>query len=221
MFGDAIRLQPFDRILSGFDKLTEAAVPIVDCSTLSQRYQSFGVSGYRIGDFAGSCFINRYLPCSFYGVPMLIYKSRYLLPMVFRNSPEAQLLFQENHRFPSFLTLLEWELKYNFKKIVVETKRNRYSYADDILYIIDTGYLAFRLSEIIDGAAFPVSQMTSFEEFMEWNREAHLLNNGSRGRHSMILDIDNQQEKSELELILKIIQAKYPQCHLFQLPVLE
>jgi hypothetical protein len=218
LFGDAIQLQPFNRILSGFDKLTEVAVSVADCSKIAEKYHYLGITGYKIDDFSGNCFINRYLPCEFYRVPMLIYRSRYLIPLVFRHSPESYILFQESYRFPSFIQLLDWELQYNRKRVIIDSMKNKYSYAESELFVIDAGYLAFRLAEIIDVASFPVSKMTSFDEFLIWNRESHLLDNGHKGRHSMILDIENDRERTELQLVLAIIQKKYPDKQLFSLP---
>lgn len=218
LFGDAIKLQPFDRILSGFDKLTELAVSISDCSKITEKYRYLGITGYKVGDFSGNCFINRYLPCEFYRVPMLIYRSRYLIPLVFRDSPESHLLFQESYRIPSLIQLIDWELHFNPKSIIIDSVANNYSYAEKELFVLDTGYLTFRLAEIIDVASFPVSKMASYEEFLSWNREAHLLDNGHKGRHSMILNIDNDRERTELQLVLAIIQNKYPHKQLFQLP---
>ena len=37
-----------------------------------------------------------------------------------------------------------------------------------------------------------------------------LIDNGGIGRHSRIFDEENQQNMSELAVILKIIQLKYP-----------
>lgn len=59
----AVILEPFDRILSGYEKLTEVSVTISDCSYLCERYKKFGVQGYRLGDYRGMSYLNRYLTC--------------------------------------------------------------------------------------------------------------------------------------------------------------
>ena len=71
---ERIVLQPFDRILSGYEKQTEMAVSVTDCSRLCRKYQSLGVQGYRLGDYRGASYLNRYLGCSVTRAPMLIYK---------------------------------------------------------------------------------------------------------------------------------------------------
>ena len=42
---ETVKLERFDRILSGYEKLTEIAVSISDCSRLSQKYRHLGVQG--------------------------------------------------------------------------------------------------------------------------------------------------------------------------------
>ena len=40
---EKIVLEPFNRILSGFEKLAEVSVSISDCSALCRKYQKYGV----------------------------------------------------------------------------------------------------------------------------------------------------------------------------------
>ena len=82
--------------------------------------------------------------------------------------------------------------------------------------MIDSSYIAFRLTEILDGSGFPLSHFTDVEQFMEWNRIYRLIDNGSIGKHSKIFDPDNEEKNvSELQMILTIVAMKYPETRLF------
>ncbi|HBA0836938.1 TPA: hypothetical protein J8X99_002024, partial [Enterococcus faecium] len=69
-----ITLEPFERILSGYRKVEELAVNVTDCSKLAQKYARFGVEGYRLGNYVGTGYLNRYLECMVDRAPMLIYR---------------------------------------------------------------------------------------------------------------------------------------------------
>ncbi|MHC5267953.1 hypothetical protein ACYSNO_02010 [Enterococcus sp. LJL98] len=208
---ETIILEPFDRILSGYEKITEISVAISDCSQLCSRYREFGVQGYRLGDFRGVSYLNRYLTCAVKQAPMLIYRKDYLIPLVFRESEDSWLLFEESTRLTGFFYLLDWYLANDREKVLVKEHNfgnqkgriNRES-------VIDSAFLSFRLSEIIDGAGFPLSQFVYLEEFIDWNRSNRLIDNGGIGRHSRIFDVENPKNYSELKVILQIIQLKYP-----------
>lgn len=214
---EAIILEQFDRILSGYEKLTEVSVSISDCSQLCLNYGELGVQGYRLGDFRGVSYLNRYLTCSVKQAPMLIYKKNYLIPLVFRESEDSFRLFEEPSRMTGFFYLLDWYLENDPKKVIVRERGvgnpdnglNRES-------VIDSAFLSFRLSEIVDGAGFPISEFIYLEEFMDWNRINRLIDNGGIGRHSRIFDIENPKNFSELTVILKIIQLKYPEMRLLE-----
>ncbi|MBM7707936.1 hypothetical protein [Enterococcus lemanii] len=203
-------LIPFDRILSGYDKITEISVSINDCSKLCQRYQHLGVQGYRLGDFRGVTYLNRYLNCSVTQAPMLIYRDKYLIPLVFRQSEDTFRLFEESLRLEGFFYLLDWFLANRPAAILVKDTQSTNRLTSTREKIIDTAFLTFRLAEILDGAGFPLSKFTRLEEFVDWNRVNRLIDNGGIGRHSRIFDEENQQNMSELAVILKIIQLKYP-----------
>lgn len=212
---ETIILERFDRILSGYEKLTEISVSISDCSQLCLSYSHLGVQGYRLGDFRGVSYLNRYLTCSVKQAPMLIYKKDYLIPLVFRESEDSFRLFEESSRMTGFFYLLDWYLENEPKKVIVRergagnsgNRLNRES-------VVDSAFLSFRLSEIIDGSGFPISEFTRLEEFVDWNRVNRLIDNGGIGRHSRIFDIENPKNHSELTVILKIIQLKYPEMQL-------
>lgn len=81
-YGSKISLEPFERILSGYQKIEELAVNITDCSKLAKKYAHYGVEGYRLGNYVGTGYLNRYLECMVDRVPMLIYKRNYLIPLL-------------------------------------------------------------------------------------------------------------------------------------------
>ena len=205
---ETVKLERFDRILSGYEKLTEIAVSISDCSRLSQKYRHLGVQGYRLGDYRGVSYLNRYLNCSVQQAPMFIYKRHYLIPLVFRKSADSFRLFEEPMRMTGFFYLLDWYLENDPKKVVVIEPGIQKIQSKEI--VIDSAFLSFRLSEILDGAGFPISEFTDLEEFIDWNRVNRLIDNGGIGRHSRIFDIENPRNLSELKVILEIIQLKYP-----------
>ena len=213
----AIMLEPFDRILSGYEKLTEVSVTVSDCSYLATRYKEFGVQGYRLGDFRGMSYLNRFLNCSVTRAPMLIYKEDYLIPLVFRMTEDSYRLFEESVRMEAFFYLLDWHLENKPKKVIMRAaKDDPLPRANPHGIIIDSAYVSFRLSEILDGAGFPLSQISSLEEFIDWNRNNKLIDNGGIGRHSKIFDRENPQNMSELAVIFKIIHLKYPETKLFE-----
>ncbi|KAF1300179.1 MULTISPECIES: hypothetical protein [Enterococcus] len=211
---EKIVLEPFDRILSGYDKLAETAVSIADCSKLCEKYQKFGVSGYRLGNFRGSGYLNRYVNFSVDCAPLLIYKKRYLIPLVFRQSAETDRLFREEYRMEGFFLLLEWSLKHQPEKVIMDynktKKRTSYEAISDDKQVIDSAYLVFRLSEILDGAGFPISNFNTLEQFIEWNRIYRLIDNGAIGRHSKNFDSELAENRSELAMILNVVSLKYP-----------
>jgi hypothetical protein len=206
-----IILQPFDRILSGYEQQLALAVSISDCSYLSKKYASFGVEGYRLDSYQGTSFFNRYLGYSVMQAPMLIYKKKYLIPLVFRQSAESQRLFSEVTRMASFFYLLEWLLAFEPQKAIIDYRVNKYN--DEV--VIDTPYLAFRLSEIIDGGGFPISRMKTLAEFTDWNRTHQLIASKQIGRHSKLFDDSETKQQKELAMVLKIIQLKYPETTFF------
>ena len=206
-----IRLQPFERILSGYEQQTALAVSIADCSLLSKQYAAFGVEGYRLDDYQGESFFNRYLGYSVIQAPLLIYKQRYLIPLVFRQSPESQRLFTEPNRMESFFYLLEWLLEFEPQKAIMNYRVNKTK--DEV--VIDSAYLAFRLSEIIDGAGFPISRFQSLDEFIIWNRQHQLIASKKIGRHTKVFDDTKEKHRKELAMILKIVRLKYPETIFF------
>jgi len=102
---EKIVLEPFDRILSGYDKLAEVSVSVSDCSALCRKYKKYGVEGYRLGGFRGATYLNRYLNVTVDRAPLLIYKRNFLIPLVFRVSEASQRLFLDNYRMEGFFLL--------------------------------------------------------------------------------------------------------------------
>ncbi|WP_291292954.1 hypothetical protein [Enterococcus sp.] len=211
---EKIVLEPFDRILSGYDKLAEVSVSVSDCSALCRKYKKYGVEGYRLGGFRGATYLNRYLNVTVDRAPLLIYKRHFLIPLVFRVSEASQRLFLDHYRMEGFFLLLEWLLLHRPEKAIIDFQKS--SQIDpEKEYVIDSSYIAFRLTEILDGAGFPLSHFTDVDQFMEWNRIYRLIDNGSIGKHSKIFDPDNEENVSELQMILTIVAMKYPETRLF------
>lgn len=67
--------------------------------------------------------------------------------MLFRRSDSAFQLFEEDYRMEAFFLLLDWSLKHQPEKILIETSQKVDTKKEKV---IDTAYLAFRVSEILD-----------------------------------------------------------------------
>ncbi len=211
---EKIVLEPFNRILSGFEKLAEVSVSISDCSALCRKYQKYGVEGYRLGDYRGSSYLNRYLNVVVDRAPLLIYKERFLIPLVFRMSEYSERLFTDEYRMEGFFLLLDWLLEHRPEKAIIDYKRTR-ALPHKKEFVIDSSYVLFRLTEILDGAGFPLSRFTTIEEFSEWNRTHRLIDNGSIGRHTKLFVPEDPEHVSELQMILTIVGMRYPETRLF------
>ncbi len=206
-----ISLEPFERILSGYQKIEELAVNVADCSKLAQKYERYGVEGYRLGNYVGTGYLNRYLECMVDRAPMLIYKRNYLIPLLFRRSDSAYQLFEEDYRMEAFFRLLEWSLKHQPGKILIE-KNEKYDLKK--AKVIDSAYLAFRVSEILDSGGYPLSNFHTLEQFIEWNRIYRLIDNGGIGRHSKLFDPEYPENMEELRMIISLVKLKYPDTEL-------
>lgn len=206
-----ISLEPFERILSGYQKIEELAVNVADCSKLAQKYARYGVEGYRLGNYVGTGYLNRYLECMVDRAPMLIYKRNYLIPLLFRRSDSAYQLFEEDYRMEAFFRLLEWSLKHQPGKILIE-KNEKYDLKK--AKVIDSAYLAFRVSEILDSGGYPLSNFQTLEQFIEWNRIYRLIDNGEIGRHSKLFDPEYPENMEELRMIISLVKLKYPDTEL-------
>lgn len=206
-----ISLEPFERILSGYQKIEELAVNVADCSKLAQKYERYGVEGYRLGNYVGTGYLNRYLECMVDRAPMLIYKRNYLIPLLFRRSDSAYQLFEEDYRMEAFFQLLEWSLKHQPEKILIEKNEK---YVSKKAKVIDSAYLAFRVSEILDSGGYPLSNFQTLEQFIEWNRIYRLIDNGGIGRHSKLFDPEYPENMEELRMIISLVTLKYPDTEL-------
>lgn len=206
-------LEPYERVIGECDKIKTLAVALQDCSRLAKQTQIFGVDGYCLGSYEGCGYLNRFMPFYTHQVPLLTYRQHYLIPLIFRYCSDSQRLFLEAERLPSFFLLLDWYLTYKPQDVVMNyhTTRDFYQKPKRVeKQMIDSAFLVFRLSEIVDAAGLPLSQIKTFEEFLSWNRRHRLIDNGSVGRHSMIFDPDNEANRSELAMIITILRLKYP-----------
>lgn len=145
-------------------------------------------------------------------VPMLIYKRNYLIPLLFRRSDSTFRLFEENYRMEAFFRLLEWSLKHQPTKILIEKNEK---YDSKKVKVIDSAYLAFRLSEILDSGGYPISNFRSIEQFIDWNRIYRLIDNGGIGRHSKVFDPEYPENIEELRMIISLVKLKYPDTESF------
>jgi hypothetical protein len=102
-------------------------------------------------------------------------------------------------------------LKHRPEKILIErnekidTKKNN---------VIDSAYLAFRVSEILDCGGYPISNFQSIDQFIEWNRIYRLIDNGGIGRHSKVFDPEYPENMEELKMIISLVKLKYPETDL-------
>ncbi|HCB28281.1 MAG TPA: hypothetical protein DEP40_08115, partial [Enterococcus sp.] len=140
-----------------------------------------------------------------------IYKRNYLIPLLFRRSDSAYQLFEEDYRMEAFFRLLEWSLKHQPGKILIE-KNEKYDLKK--AKVIDSAYLAFRVSEILDSGGYPLSNFQTLEQFIEWNRIYRLIDNGGIGRHSKLFDPEYPENMEELRMIISLVKLKYPDTEL-------
>lgn len=207
---EKIKLEPFHRFFSDYGKTAEiSVVSIPACSKLCRKYADFGVEGYLLSDWSGSAYLNYYLDFSLRKAPMLIFKRYYFIPLVFRQSESIEQLFSEDSRMQAFFHLLDWLLKNQPEKAIIDYHKPEKHHHKKMY--VDSSFVAFRLSEILDVAGFPLSQFQTMDEFIEWNRYFHLIDNGHMGRHSKIFSLNDPAQKSELKMILKIVKLQYPE----------
>lgn len=197
-----LELVHFDKILCEYRLKDGLTLSIDDSSRLADSLKNEGVEGYRVGSYDGKGYLTRYLEHFVECIPMLEYKNT-LIPLIFRDSPATRDLFLESYRWPALLQLLDWHLKYEPETALVTP---RVSYKKKI---VDTAFLTFRLAEICDGAAFPLTNFRSLEEFEKWNEVHRLIDNGSIGRHAKIFNSRSFIDLEELEMIIKIVKLKY------------
>ncbi len=122
---------------------------------------------------------------------------------------KSQRLFTEPSRMPGFFVLLDWLIENRPEKAIINYRAPDEFHSEKMY--VDSAYVAFRLSEILDVGGFPISRFENLEEFIVWNRIYHLIENGQIGRHSRIFDEDNPINVSELKMILQVVQLKYPE----------
>lgn len=211
---ERIVLQPFPRFFSGYGKKPETmAVSIPDCSELCRKYRELGVEGYVITDWYGASYLNRYLDFSLRKAPMLIFKKDYYIPMVFRHSEATKQLFSEKNRMTAFFYLLDWLLHNQPATAIIDYHQPEKHHRKKMY--VDSAYVAFRLSEILDVAGLPISRFHTLDEFMNWNRRYRLIDNGQIGRHSQIFSLKNKKQLAELKMILQVVKLRYPETTLF------
>lgn len=197
-----LKLIHFDKILCEYRLKDGLTLTVEDTSRLADSLKTEGVDGYRVGSYDGKGYLTRYLEHFVECIPMLEYKN-VLIPLIFRDSPATRDLFLESYRWPAFLLLLDWYLKFEPETVLITP---RFPYKRKI---VDTAFLTFRLAEICDGAAFPLTNFHSLEEFEQWNEIHRLIDNGSIGRHAKIFNNRSLVDLDELSMIIKIVKMKY------------
>lgn len=197
----ALKLVPFTRVLCEFHMVSGLTFSVEDCSYLARRYAKAGVTGYRLDGYTGTGYLTRYLEHSIHQIPMLLYKNRYRIPLIFRDNTVSHMLARETYRWPAFFKLLDWYLKYRPEQVMV--------HGDKKQKIVDTAFLTFRLSEICDGAAFPFAHFEHLAEFEEWNQIYRLIEEQRPSKSEQPFDRNDPIQLSELKTIIEIIRMKY------------
>lgn len=215
---ERMALVPFKRAIGEYERLFCSSLPVDKCSVLVRACRDFGVEGYCLADISGSGYLNRFMRYESHQVPTLIFRREFLVPLLFRNDTASQRLFQEPRRLQSFFILLDWYLTHKPNEVIVGTRsgattlnrRGQLIHGMD-QKIVDTAFLVFRLTEIIDASGLPLSQIRSVEEFTLWNRQAKLIDRGGGvGRHSRIFDIGDPLDQAHLKMVMTIIRLHYP-----------
>lgn len=211
-------LIPFKRATGEYEKLACYSVPVEQCSLLVKTYHPYGVEGYCLADIKGGGYLNHFMRYEGHQVPTLIFRKHFLVPLLFRQDSGSQRLFQDPRRWQSFLMLLDWYMAHKPQEVVVGSYWEASSWdvggqpvITNRQKIIDTAFLVFRLTEIIDAAGLPLSQIETMAAFIQWNRQVRLIDNGGGvGRHSRIFDQEDPLDHSQLALILRIVSQYYP-----------
>lgn len=196
-----IPLIDHQKIISEYQLMTAWTISIADCDHLATEFSEFNVTDYCLANLWFKGYLTRFLACEVDQAPTLIYKNRYLLPLLFRYSEDTKKMFTEMYRWQALFLLLEWYLKYEPKKVILawdETGTKK---------VIDTAFLVFRLSEICDGAAYSLSRCNSLTDFIDWNNEHHLID--TQHENFRGFDPDDAKDLAELEVILAISKLRY------------
>lgn len=192
------------KIISDFRLLSGLTVSIEDCAQLTKAFEKYGVEDYYISDYQGNSYLTRYVDYFIDSIPCWSYKGQYLIPLIFRDMPDTQRMFQDSYRWEAFFILLDWYLKYNPSKVLVQcTKKNKR------VEVVDTAFLIFRLWEICDGAAFPIANFNNLSEFEQWNQIFHLIDTGKSFKRPKEFDTTKVEDLTQLEAIILIIKLKY------------
>lgn len=192
------------KIISDFRLLSGLTVSIEDCANLTKAFKKYGVEDYYISDYEGNSYLTRYVDYFIDGIPCLKYKKQYLIPLIFRDMPDTQKMFQDNYRWKAFFILLDWYLEYNPEKVMVHCRKKKQRFD-----VIDTAFLVFRLWEICDGAAFPIANLNNLSEFEKWNQIFHLIDTGKSFKRTKEFDATKVEDLTQLEAVITIIKLKY------------
>lgn len=215
-----ITLEPVIKSVARTCSEQEVAVPLVQCSALVSACQSFGVEGYQVMAYPTQGFLSRYTPIQIPHAPMLVYAGRYLIPLVFRRGTESEELWNQPSRRESFFELLAWYLRYEPETIITGYQIMGSELNGTKMKIVDSAWLAFRLQEIIHCGCYAMKDFTSMEEFIRWNQKVQLIKTPMIGRHSPVLDLEDQKTAAECVLFFQILRLFFPEaplCHIKEL----
>ena len=191
-----------NKIISNFRVLSGLTISIEDCAYLTKQFQNYGVDDYYISEYQGNSYLTRYVDYFIDSIPCWTYKRKYLVPLIFRDTPDTQKMFQDDYRWHAFFVLLDWYLKYSPEKVIIETTKDKFK-------VIDTAFLTFRLWEICDGAAFPIANLNNLSEFEKWNQASHLIDTGRSFKQTREFDATKVEDLTQLEAVISIIKMKY------------
>ena len=192
------------KIISDFRLLSGLTVSIEDCANLTKELKKYGVEDYYISDYEGNSYLTRYVDYFIDWIPCLKYKKKYLIPLIFRDMPDTQKMFRDSYRWEAFFILLDWYLKYNPEKVIIQCKKKKRK-----MEVVDTAFLIFRLWEICDGAAFPIANLNNLSEFERWNQIFHLIDTGKSFKRTREFDATKVEDLTQLEAVITIIKMKY------------
>ncbi|WP_146621979.1 hypothetical protein [Enterococcus florum] len=181
-------------------------VSIDDCAYLTEQFSRYGVEEYRLFRYEGSGYVTRYMTHRLEFLPCWEYKDGYIVPLLFRDMPDTKKMFEEAFRWPAFFKLLDWYLAYRPEKALIPVHGPLQDRR-----VVDTAYLIFRLSEICDGAAFPIGHLNNLSEFEQWNQIFHLIDTGKYFRRRKDFDPTQLDDLTQLEVVIAIIKMRYQQ----------
>lgn len=192
------------KMIANYQRLIGLSISIEDCAYLEKKFQQYGVADYIVGNYQGKSFLTSYSEYFVDFVPMWEYQEKYLIPLIFRNTADSKIMFEDSQRWPAFFMLLDWYLKYQPAKVIIESNQGPKEKP-----LIDTAYLFFRLSEIWDSAAYPMAHLNSLPEFIRWNRRHRVIDTGRYLERTADFNDEKIEDLEQLLLLIAVVKLKY------------